>query len=98
MGIVNADWLHHEIMVNGCDVSCCEYYQDGRCSFYKDFECEKFPKCHYKRMKRAEIKICKIDAICTDVLENYHKHSFATIGLAGKITDIISEVEHAANE
>ena len=94
MSIVNASWLHHEIIVNDCDVSYCENYKDGKCFIHKDFECEKFPSCHYKKWRKAEEKLDVIDNICTGVLEDYENNSIVMLGLAGKITDVISGVNN----
>lgn len=96
-----------DLIIDNVDVSDCEFLEycnvnpeNSECTaFYSSYpegifyeNCNEHPNCPYKKWRKAEEKNDKIDEICTDIQENYHKHSFATLELAGKITDIISEV------
>lgn len=89
------DTMTNKQIIHNADVSKCPYgnKNDTYCNLFED-TCDDTPNCEYKNWKRAEEKLTKIDEICTDIQENYNKHSFATLGLAGKITDIISGVNN----
>lgn len=65
------------IIINGIDVSECDYYEDGMCSAERDcdghtnFEC-KFhcPNCNFKQLQ-------KIKGICLQIRDDDHMRNIA---------------------
>lgn len=65
------------IIINGIDVSKCDYYEDGMCSAerdcngYTNFEC-KFdcPNCNFKQLQ-------KIKGICLQIREDDYMRNIA---------------------
>ena len=59
-----------QIIIDGCDVSGCDCYCDGKClceyneinrKIIRYYSCNKFPNCYYKQLKRAEQRIVELN-------------------------------------
>ena len=65
-----------QIIIDGIDVSGCEYYDKNKPSLTctcEEYSCSECYNCYYKQLKRVKKKLDKIKKVCNKFIPDHYK-------------------------